>query len=91
MFFPSLVIDDDRDSVSGLKLLYCTYIRCQAEDKTVAGKIGEISVRTPPFSLSFRVTTFLFEALNLAAARHRHSPNSHFSARESITTAYSFL
>lgn len=43
MFFPSLVIDDDRDS--GLKLLYCTYIRCQAEDKTIAGKIGEISVR----------------------------------------------
>lgn len=67
MFFPSLVIDDDRDSVSGLKLLYCTYIRCQAEDKTVAGKIGEISVRfelnppTPPPPP--RVTTFFIRSI----------------------------
>lgn len=91
MFFPSLVIDDDRASVSGWKLLYCTYIRCQAEDKTVAGKIGEISVRFEPPPLSLRVTTFLLEALNMAAARHRHSPDSHFEAGESIPTAYSVL
>lgn len=59
-FSPSLVIGDDRDSVSGLKLLYCTYIKCQTEDKTVVGKLGGISVRfeLKPHSPPLRVTFF---------------------------------
>lgn len=45
MFFPSPQTDDDHDSVWGLKLLYCTYIKCQWEDATITGKTGEISIR----------------------------------------------